>query len=155
VFVFPHDNKRPNIVEQLSPSSWRPLSPLNHIKYLFVGCMPCTRAGYKPNAFPNPVFARNLFQSMLTIISYFPEIFLYLLSLWAIVCSISFVLYRRHGVVLHKPVRDSTPRGACSRRVDLESTRSRTVWRPNASYSRHMSICMSQGQAPLLSAFCR
>jgi hypothetical protein len=119
-----------------------------------VGCKHCTRAGYKPNAFPSSVFARTSFQSMLTVISYFPEFFLYLLSLWAIVCSVSFTLYRRSGVVLRNHTRESTLCGAGSRRADFESARSRTVWRPNASCSRHLRICMSQGRAPLLSAFC-
>jgi hypothetical protein len=76
---------------------------------------------------PQLCFAWTLFQSMLTITSYFPEFFLYLLSLWATVCFISFVLYRRHSVVLCKPTRDSNPRGAHSRRVDFESARSQTV----------------------------
>jgi hypothetical protein len=94
-----------------------------------------------------PIYAHNH--------SLFSRIFfLYLLSLWATVCSISFALYCRHGIVLHKPTRDPTPRGAHSRRMDFESARSRTVWRPNVSYSRHLRICMSQGRAPLLSAFC-
>jgi hypothetical protein len=101
-----------------------------------VGCMQCTRAGYKPNAFPNSVFAQTLLLLMLTSIVYFSEFLLYLLSLWATVCFMSFALYRRHGVVLRKPAWDSIPGGARSRRADFESARSRTVWHPNASYSR-------------------
>jgi hypothetical protein len=92
------------VVRQKSARNWERLR-------VSVGCKQCTRAGYKPNAFPNSVFARTLFQSMLTITPYFPEFFLYLLSLWATVCSISFVLYRRHGVVLRKSARISSPRG--------------------------------------------
>jgi hypothetical protein len=119
-----------------------------------VGCMQCTRAGYKPNAFPNSVFARTSFLPTLTSIFYFSEFSMYLLGLGATVCAISFVPYRQHGVALHKHARDSTPRGACSRRVDFESAWSRTDWHPNASDSRHLSICVSQGRNPLLSAFC-
>jgi hypothetical protein len=119
-----------------------------------VGCMQCTRARYKPNAFPNSVFARTLSLPMLTSIFYFSEFLLYLLSLWATVCFLSFVLYRRHSIVLCKPAQDSIPHGACSRRADFESAWSQTVWHPNVSYSRHLRICMSQGRAPLLSAFC-